>query len=413
MLKPKTNTLTLLLIPVLAGACNIVFAGESVSDAVTDEKITSIRYTKEELAEAAHPNFIKTRDLSHVLSEKITLLAHTLTQRQGGSNNKLYEMAAATTQMTHEQYMKRLGTMVYDPNSASSSYTKGDDLRLLMTAQSRKTVEVKFKEAVPFVEEIRKGFNFKYSFNKRKGEAAPAASSTPDIRYGLVVADIQPASAPGVASLGTAGDLGLEYATPARVVYTIDRIDDQPVNRKVFPAATPNPTDSFTPTASANSVWRRPSTDLDIKVEAANSADTVSDKVTDGAIPGGKVTIAQADGLYAAQLLTNSHLGKEGVFHELKLPILGEANIARRMDERGKPIQTSFYNVLVVKNAPTVNIHYLNSEDRFKSEFFLRGTTKTSTYDLGITAEPRVSWAPGQRMGEKGDKVSLSLVQNF
>ena len=410
MLGPKTNKLTLLLIPVLAVTSAAVFAGEVSSDGAMDEKITSIRYTKEELAEAAHPKFIKTRDLSNVLSEKLTLLAATLTQRQGGSNSKLLEMASANTQMTHEQYMKRLGTMVYDPTSKSS--VDSEQLRLHMSAQSRKTVEVKFKEAVPFVEEIRKGLNFKYSFNK-KPAAESVAPSTPDIRYGLVVADIQPASAPGVASLGTASDVGLEYATPARVVYTIDRIDDQPTNRKVFPDAVANPTDSFTPTASANSVWKHPSKDLDIKVEAANSTDTVSDKVTDGAIPGGKVTIAQADGLYAMQIITNSHLGKDAVFHELKLPIVGELNLARRMDEHGRPIQTSFYNVLVAKNVPRVNVHYLNSEDRFKGEFFLKGATKNSTYDMGITAEPRVSWGPGQRMGETGDKVSLTLTQNF
>lgn len=413
MLKHKINRLALLLIPVLAGGSAVVFANESASNVPIEEKITSIRYTKEELAEAANPNFIKTRDLSHVLSEKIVMLAHTLTQRQGGSNNKLYEMAAANTQMTHEQYMKRLGTLVYDPNTKSSTYADSEQLRLQMSAQSRKTVEVKFKDAVPFVEEIRKGFNFKYSLG-RKSESPQAAPSGPDIRYGLVVADIQPASAPGLASLGTMDDVGLEYATPARVVYTIDRIDDQPMNRKVFPAAVaPNPTDSFTPTASANSVWKRPSTDLDIKVEAANSADTVSDKMTDGALPGGKMTIAQADGLYAAQIVTNSRLGRESLSHELKLPLFGEASVARRMDEHGKPIQTSFYNVLVAKNVPIVNLHYLNNEERYKGEFFLRGANQTSNYDMGITAEPRSGWGPGQRTGETGDKVSLTLIQNF
>jgi hypothetical protein len=83
------------------------------------------------------------------------------------------------------------------------------------------------------------------------------------------------------------------------------------------------------------------------------------------------------------------------------------------MDEHGKPIQTSFYNVLVAKNAPTVNLHYLTSEERFKGEFFLRGNTRKSTYDMGLTAEPRVGWGPGQRMGESGDKVSITLTQNF
>lgn len=407
MLRPKTNKLALLIVPVLALTSFGAFA-EDKQD-VREETMTSIRYSKQELKDAANPNFIKTRDLSNVLAEKLTLLAATLTQRQGGSNSKLYEMAANNTQMTHEQYMKKLGTLVYDPNQ--SSKVDGDAVRTHLSGQSRKTVEVKFKEAVPFVEEIRKGFNFKYSLNGKKTSTSSNSSpSSPDIRYGLVVADIQPANENmGVASLGSTNDMGLEYATPARVVYTIDKIDDQPVNRKVFPEAAPSNTDSFTPAKEATDVWRHPSTDVDIKVEAANSDDTVSDKVTGGALPGGKVTFSQADGLVAAQLVTNSKLGREGLNYETKLPIYGEASIARKMDEHFRPTQTSAYNLLVAKNAPKLNLHYINTEERFKGELLIKG----ARYDMGVVAEPRTGWGPGQKMGQAGDKVSLTYNQNF
>lgn len=412
MLSFKINNLIKLLIPAMAVTSTLSFAKDDGAESdVREEELSSIRYSKEELAAAAHPNFIKTRDLSNVLSEKISLLATTLTQRQGGSNTKLYEMAGARSQPTREQHMKRLGTLVYDPNTTMAE-TDREAIRLQLGAQSRKSVEVKFKEAVPLIEEIRKGFNFKFSMDRKKPAPTTTASTGPEIRYGLVVADIQPADAPAIASLGTSGDMGLEYATRARVVYTIDRIDNQPTNRRVFPEAAPAaPSNeaSFTSAPTTPAVWKRPSTDIDVKVEAANTDDTISDKVTGGVIPGGKVTFSQADGLFATQVVTNSHLGKDSIAHEVKLPIFGEASLARKMDEHFRPSQTSVYNLLVKKDAPIVNIHYLNSDDRFKGELFI----KRNNYDLGLVAEPRSGWGPKSKVGQVGDKISVTLAQSF
>lgn len=394
----KVGTFLKVLIPIAAATSvsTMVHADEA-------SNLSTIHYSKEDLAQGANPTFIRSRDLSDVLSEKLKLIAVTLTQRQGGSNAKLVEMANTYAQPTHEQNMKKLGTMIYDPDTKTTA-VDGDALRTHLSGQTRKTFEVKFKEAVPLVDQIRKGFNFKLSMDK---SAPTAPASAPEIRYGLIVSDIEPSAAPGLASLGSSSDLGMEYATPAHVVYTIDRIDEQS-GRKVFHDSSAN-TESFTNAPTATSAWRNPSTDVDVKVEAANTEESVSDKVTGGALPGAKLTFSQADGFIATQIVTNSKLGKESVIHEFKLPIAGEANLSRKVDEHMKPLQTSINNMLVNPSAPKLNLFYLHTEERFKSELLVR----RSNYDMGITAEPRQGWGPKQRIGETGDKISLTFNQNF
>lgn len=400
MLIRKASKLLQFMMPVIA-----TMTAATIANA-REESISTVRYSKEELAATAKPNFIRSRDLSDVLSEKLSLIAVTLTQRQGGSNVKLVEMANASAQPTHEQHMKRLGTMVYDPNTERTP-VDGDALRMHLAGQTRKSFEVKFKEAVPLIDEIRKGVNFKFSLFDRKNTPSATSAPVPEIRYGLVVSDIEPSAAPALASLSSPNEL--EYATPARVVYTIDRIDE-PSSRRVFSDfSTTSNTAPLTTRPTSINAWKKPSTDVDVKIEAANSDDTVSDKVTGGALPGAKVTMSQADGLLATQVITNSRFGKDSMTHEVKLPIIGEANISRKVDERMKPIQTSLNNVLVLSSAPKLNLFYLNAEERYKGELLVHRTN----FDMGIVAEPRKGWGPGQKTGSTGDKISLTLNQNF
>lgn len=370
-----------------------------------ESSVVSVRMTKQDVAAATQSQFIKSRDLSNILAEKLTLLATTITERQGGSNRRLVELADSSAQLDHRSYMNHMAVLQYDVDSNNKN-ADADGIRLHLLGQTKKSTEVKFKEAFPIIETFRKGLNYKFSLSGKGAQSAP--SSTPQIRYGLIVQDIQPVDAPAIASLGTSSDMGMEYARPAKVIYTIDRLDEDRSKQPVFTT----PVDVEIASSSgptAQQIFRRPSTDVDLKVEAANSEDSVSDKVGAGALPGAKLTLSQADGLVSTQVITTSRLGKDTLTHQFKLPLYGEANITRKVNESFKPIQTSANNLLVSASAPKLNIHHLDYEDRYKGELLV----KRPGFDLGVAVEPRPFWSPGDKLRDTGDKISVTMVNNF
>ncbi len=385
------------------------FIAVTISSSAFSEELkpVSVRISKEEIAAASSPQFIKTRDLSDVLVEKIKLLATTITARQGGSNRKLVEISDAAKQMSREAYLGRLGILHFEGQAANK--VDGDAVRVHLLGQTRKSTEVKFKEAFPIVDRIRQGVSFNYSFNKKK--SSNVIANRPKIRYGLVAKDILPATAPSVASIGNFNDNELLYSRPATVVYGIEKLDEDTTTYKVFKPYTAqeiNP-EIGSPISTAEEIFRRPSTDLAFKFEAANSEDSVSDKVEGGALPGAKITISQVDGLLSVQLVTTSRLGKDTLTYDTRLPLYGEASITRKFDDKFQTIQTSAVNLLGKPSAPKLNIHHLKKEEKFKAELLV----KKPLIEWGVAVEPRQYWAPGKKVGEHGDRMSISIVNNF
>ncbi|MCX6124905.1 MAG: hypothetical protein NTV34_09185, partial [Proteobacteria bacterium] len=256
------------------------------------------------------------------------------------------------------------------------------------------------------IETIQRGLSFKWSLTGNK--SAPTAAETPQIRYGLVVSEILPQEAPGIASSGTISESYWQYARQARVVYTIDRLEEDTSKRRVFPTAL----DDQGPAPAAvksRHIFVKPSTEVSFKVEAANSEDTVSDKVGGGSLPGAKISAAQADGLVSAQIITNSRLGKESMSFETMLPLIGAASITKKWNNSFAPTQTSANNLLIKPSAPKLNVHHFILEDRFKGELLV----KASSIDFGLAIEPRKGWAPEDHLGRSGDKISMTFTNTF
>lgn len=389
----------------------VISAGTAVAEGDKSAPTVSVRMTREDIAESAKaPEFTKPRDLSHVLYEKISLLATTLTARQGGSNRALADIAAKTQQIEYSTLLKRESVLHYEPTE--SAKTDSDRIRVHLLGQTRKSGEVKFKQAFPLIERVQKGLSFKVSKDTKLIDKQVAAA--PEIRYGLVIQDIVAEDTVSVAALGSITDTYGEFSRPAKIIYTIDRVEADTSSNRVFPNYAPEASTPVAPAAPAPapSIWSRfraPSTDVGVTIEAANSEESVSDKVGTGALPGGKVTLTQADGLFSTQIMTNSRLAKESVSYNAKLPLIGEAHITRSYNESFHPIVTSANNLLVTPAAPKLHIHRLETEKRFKGELFV----KQGLFDMGIAVEPRVGWAPSSKVGKVGDRVSLTISNQF
>ena len=386
-IKPS-KFLSLLAVTVTYSVCSTSFAGE----------LKTVRYSKEDLQSGTKGNFLQATDLSDVLAAKLNLLAVTVTQRQAGSNLATYKVASSAPELAKAKWMTRLSTLAVDPDSPGPRGDT-DQLRVTLSQQSRKAAEVRFKEAFPIFNRFKNGLVFKLDLAS-PDSLKPKSNAAPDIRYGLVEADILPAeNAVPVASLGSLSDMDSGFARPAKVIYTIDRLDSHE-NRKVFPDA-PAFDDAL---AQNTSVWSKtPSMKMDVKVDAADQEAAVSDQVGQGSLPGARITMTQADGFITTQFIAGGKSAQDRVTTELKAPLYGEMSVARKYNHKMQATQTAALNILGDSSLPRVNVFYANLEKKYKGEWIV----KKDRFEYNVTAESR------QGFGSSGDKVSFGLGTAF
>jgi hypothetical protein len=308
--------------------------------------------------------------------------------------------------MSKAKWLRRLSTLAADPEFPGE---KGDSdkLRVTLSQQIRKASEVKFREALPILDRLKNGMVFKLDL-LNPASAMKKANTTPDIRYGLVETDILPASdSIPVASLGDLSEMESGFARPAKVIYTIDRLDGRE-NRKVFPESQ-GVDDSQ---VQNTSMWsKRPSMKMDIKIDAADQDAAVTDQVGQGSLPGARITMTQADGFISTQFVAGGKSSKKSLTTELKVPLYGEMSIARKFNYKMQATQTSALNILGDSSLPRVNILYANLDKKFKGEWIV----KRDRFEYNVTAEPRQGFgSAGQtKFGKFGDKVSFGLGTAF
>jgi hypothetical protein len=378
----------------------------SVSQA---QDVTTVRYTKSELDHSTNQQFIKTQNLHDVLAAKLSLIATTVTSRQNGGNTATKDVAGSAGQLSEKLWMRKLSTLSFDPDTAQSRGDT-DKLRTTLSAQSRKATEVKFKEAFPAIVKLQQGLNFKFDL-KGKQESTKE-NSVPEIRYGLVESDIEPnKGSTSIASLGSISDSELRYSSPAKVVYSIEKLDNGSTHT-VFsePTVIDDPEKGLPATQNVDLWYKSPSSRVDMKVEATDPNSAVTDQVGQGAIPGAQVTLKQVDDLIKLQFVAGAN-AKDSIVTEYKVPVFREMSISRKYNHEMKPIETSAQNILADSKKPRFNIYYANVEKKCKAEWIV----KKSNYDYNITAEPRPGWSVDDEraLGKEGDKISLGFNTSF
>jgi hypothetical protein len=376
------------------------------SKALSGDELRVVRVSKEELAAAANPQFIVSKDLSDVLSSRLKDLAVTLTSRQSGNNAATRDAVAAGNQMSKALWMKKLSTLAFEPENHGSGADE-NKVRSTISAQSRKSAEVNFKNAFPVIARIQKGLSFNLDL-KNPGSAVARDTSVPEIRYGLVETDILPSDRQiPVASYGTISEIDARYSSPAKVVYTIDRLETTQ-NKTVFESS--STTESGAQETQNVSMWSRlPSSAVRVKFDAADQNSAVADQVSArSAAPAMRVTLTQADGLVSTQMVTGA---KESMTTEFKAPLYGEMSMARKYDSKFKATETSAQNILGHSSLPRLNLIYAHNAKSAKGEWIV----KRDRFEYSVTAEPRQGWVASgdSALGKVGDKVTLAVNTSF
>ena len=83
-------------------------------------------------------------------------------------------------------------------------------------------------------------------------------------------------------------------------------------------------------------------------------------------MPAWTVQLQQEEGYYTLLYKTKSSGERISEEHQLRVPLVGEAAIGRRFDDRFHAIETALYNVLVDKNLPVVSVHQMHIEERYR-----------------------------------------------
>jgi hypothetical protein len=370
-------------------------------------ELVTVRYTKEALAKDAPGEFIRQTDLSDVLSSKLKGLALTMTARQGGSNVAILETVKASSELSKSRWLKKLSTLAVSP---SELIARGDENRLRsnLAAQYRKSMEINFKQSFPVIERLQRGLNFSLDMSN-PGTTLRRNAVHPQIRYGLVESDILPAvKTLPVASSQTLSEMDYEYATPAQVIYTIDRIDhDGP--RAVFSEVSMFDNDQM----PSSSIWSKmPSSSIKVKIDAADTSTAMSDQVSRaGPIPGMRLTFTQADGLITTQVVASGADSRKSMVTEMRAPLYGAMSVARKFNYKMLPTETSAQNILGDAEVALVNVVYTHTSKRFRGEWGV----KRNRFEYNVVAEPRQGWGSDQdsQLGKVGDKISLSMNTSF
>ncbi len=373
------------------------------------QSLSVVHYSKEDLAAASNPTFIKATDLSDLFVSKISLIAVALTSRQGGNNVAIRDVATSAAQKSKAAYGRGMATMTLD-GDAPDARVDSDKLRVTLSQQTRKATEVKFKDAFPIFERIRKGLTFQLDVIHSRSKNT-AVSSGPTIRYGLVETDIVSDDSPiDLASNATMEEMGAGYSRPSKVVYTIDRLDAYESSTVFAQPATVTDSEIGTPAPQNVDMWSRsPSSKMDVTIDAADQNAAVSDSVGQAKAPGARVTMTQIDGFVSVQAVSTDV--KNSRTTTLKAPLYGQMSLSRKMNSKWQTTETAATNILGDTSRPCVNVVYAHVEKKVRGEVLIKKDRTTYT----ITAEPRQGWGSNgeNKLGRVNDKISVGMNTSF
>ena len=234
---------------------------------------------------------------------------------------------------------------------------------------------------------FRNGIDFKLDLSNPLGvsEAPPAPEP---YRYGLVVEDIEPGR-DGLlrAAMGEFRPEDLKYAGRSRVHWAVRPIqgnagsqeDEQMFRVRNYAGEQPRETAGAaggaaapvaTPATSAGSFeWRerlpRPAFRGSIKPSSGNPEQVAE---PGEGLPPMAIGLEQVEGLYRMDYETGQGFKKTGVFHGLKVPLVGQMRLERRMNEKFEPSHTSLYGLQMVESRASVNLHKFDSDDLYVGE---------------------------------------------
>ena len=357
-----------------------------------------VRYSKEDIQKKSERDFIKPSSLSEVIISKIKEIAVTTTNRQNGNNTALRDLAASNKELTKREWTRKMATLSYDPDQSRRQVNESL-MRQTLLAQSQKAVEVTLKREFPIFERFRTGLTFNLNYSKRE-------LNSQKIRYGLIERDIIPNRQPiPLAAYGSMDELDRAYATPAHVIYTIDRIDQTEVH-SVFP-------DSDLANESRVDQkfnWDRlPRAKVVLKIDGGGHEGSINEASSQGLPIGLRLKLVQSDGLISSQVIIGDASVEKTLLTEVCLPLPGGFKISQKFDHRFSLSEVVARSVLEDKLNSQINLGYSRASQNIRGEWLF----VHNRVNYGLSAESSSGSSTADVNSSSKSRFALAVNKNF
>lgn len=374
-----------------------IFGSAFNASTALSQSVVSVKVTKQEIESFKNQTFPNSDDLQSRIKLKVAGLLTTLSASQSGPNTKLRDFVVSQQQYSKKEVMfiksvpglwEQVGRKTADRSQLSS----------ILSANVKSSLETETKDAFPILNEIQKGLKFSLYSSKTGGQE----QSKPNIRYGLFVQEIIHTPSKGIAAYGNTIEQDLEYASQAKVLYRVEKLESNDGSNLVFTSLTQEE-------VAGPKTWiskSLPSPKFDVAIEAAkidHSNASSSNKL------GGKVTFTQIDGLYSMQCLSSNGLKFDNQIHTFTLPIAENIHLQREHDKKFKLTRTTVaYSPAEIPQGRLV-ANYNHIDQKSFGEFSIRRNSKAFSFNY----ETRAGWKPGQPLGLEKDVVSFKFENKF
>jgi hypothetical protein len=278
-----------------------------------------------------------------------------------------------------------MALLAYDPDNARRRI---DDSALMQTLimQSRKAAEVNLKKSFPIFERFKNGLTFNLNAE------SISAKHKDVIRYGLIERDILPASnSIPLAGFGGIDDIDHAYATPARVIYTIDRLDGV-ASHNVFS----NPSESVHNEPTVR--WGKlPSSKLTVKIDSPNNDDSITDQISNGGIPGARVTVSKSI--------------EKTLRTEISTPVIINTTLSQKFDEKFKLTDVVAKSTFSGITPSQLNLAYSQATQGVRGEWQInQGRTG---YSVQAESSKLIKGVSTGSTSSPIDRISIALQRSF
>ncbi len=352
-------------------------------------------YTKEELNQQMPANPVIGID-AKILTE-VTGVLNGIARNLSGTTQVAAIEGLKTRQPEVKDWALHVAALKDPPGM---SRAPASSMTAFFGGEGQKVATTSAKTRVPFFSKFGSGMKFDFGlsslFGGKKAEEAKPASG--QLRYGLLVQDIEPAkNAQKRAALNDTAE-EMQYAGHAEVKWTIGPLDEDQ-GRRIFTEA--DPTDQ-----GITSGLKIPKPDFKANV-APENFDNLA-KVDPKNPPVMRLDVTQVDGFYNMAYKTKLNGKRVSVEHSFTAPVAGTVALGRRFTDNWDVVETSAYNILYDKRLPMLSVHYMNIEQRYKSDLAYNFSGNV----VGVTARGK-ALGPVAAVADGPENYSVNVTRNF
>jgi len=354
-------------------------------------------YTKEELSKKMPANPIT--NLNQRLVAELNGLINGVRRNFGGGDQAAQLEALRTLTPTEDDVNFHHALLKDAPQTRKANHLA---IRQFMGSEAQKVASSTVKSRLPLIDAFGSGFNFNLDFDTFFGESKQKNPNSGNVRYSLILKDIQPIKGHDRAAISSDLSEDLQYAGHADVEWTIGPLMEEH-NRKIL--AEP-PMDLQKKETRTFLGVRIPKFSFKGSVKPENF-DNLS-KVNKEAMPSWLLSLSQTEGFYNMTHRAEFDGKKVSTEHLFRTPVAGTVEVGRRFSDNWDVLQTSAYNILYDKRMPLVSVHYLNIEQRYSADL---GTTVGNT-NVSISARDKAKGVVASE-ADRPESYSINVTKSF